>query len=435
MIDLPIRAEFDRFDLPGIPPQPTTVVVPTGRGTRFSRYGTHAYYFLNLKTQKGVCVRIRHRDIVMPGLSRLAEAVDGRPRLFPRLGLLFKSYHYGFNFLEQIMLMTVPHTVTELGHGRYIVNLWSYFGHVLVDLKAGTVTYRMTDGEDRLHVFGSKQWRDCNTGDLYCMTYSLVDSMMKASNPHGKVFSKIMKRDERTGKSDDVWKGHFADYMHDILITPDNRYLIACELGRFSNHAGNLIPSKVLILDLQTKRDWIVSVVPNAAHAQIDPDEADVVYFSNHNFQFVHTPFRELFKKGAYTLKFLGPASVHKFRLTSDGPKSIAVFTRPDLFRLTNFHVFRHRGHKILAAMGAPNFIFLVDAERMELIKKVEVNVGEGAFIGTISPSRDGDKLYLQASKSFHVLDIESGLTDYVRSSDQNHTCSNHMITSACTDW
>ncbi|MBK8574794.1 MAG: hypothetical protein IPN90_03620 [Elusimicrobia bacterium] len=233
MIDHPIRAEFDRFDLPGLPSQPAVVVLPTVRGTRFSRYGTHAYYFLNLKTQKGLCVRIRHRDIVMPGLGRLAEAVDGRGRMFPRLRLLFKSYHYGFNFLEQIMLMTVPHTVTEMGHGRFIVNLWSYFGHLLIDLRAGTVTYRMTDGDERLHVFGSNQWRDAETESLYYMTYSLTDSMKKASNPRERVFSRIMKKDAATGETRVIWEGYFADYMHDILISRDKQYMVACELGRF----------------------------------------------------------------------------------------------------------------------------------------------------------------------------------------------------------
>src|SRR3989338_5570193 len=74
MIDREIKARFEEFSLPAIKPTDTSVVIPTVSGTRFSRYGTHAYYFLNFKTQKATCVKIRHRDIIFPGLKKLAKA-------------------------------------------------------------------------------------------------------------------------------------------------------------------------------------------------------------------------------------------------------------------------------------------------------------------------------------------------------------------------
>ncbi|MBI4430475.1 MAG: hypothetical protein HY587_02040 [Candidatus Omnitrophica bacterium] len=436
MIDREIKARFEEFSLSGIKPQDSSVVIPTVSGTRFSRYGTHAYYFLNFKTQKATCVKIRHRDIIFPGLKKLAKANYKQHQFLSRPRLLFQSYHYGFNFLEQIMLMTVPHTVTEIGIGKFIISLWSYFGYLVIDLKQKTVVYRMMDENDENHIFGSKQWHEADSDSLYYMTYSLKDSLKKVSDPTEKVFSRILKQVILTSDMKEVWSGYFADYMHDILISKNARYLVACELGRFTDKNKNLIPSKALILDMQSKREWIVSVVANAAHAQFDPDDPETVYFSNHNFQFVHTPLLDLFKKGAYSLKFLGPASVHKFRLTPEGPKEMGAFNEPDLFRLTNFHVFKHHGQKILAAMGAPNFIFIADAEHMRLIKKIEVkNPYPASYIGTFTPSLDGEKLYIQTTRAFQILDLTSGKPDFIRNYDFNHTCSNHMMASRNIDW
>jgi hypothetical protein len=436
MIAREIKAEFEEFSLSQMKPQDFSAVIPTVSGTANSRYGTHAYYFMNFKTSKGTCVRVRHKDIISPGIKRFEKANYKQYKFLPMVRLLFHKYHYGFNFLEQIMLMTVPHSVTAIGDGRFIINLWSYCGYLLVDCRKKSVVYRILDGDDEQRVFGSSQWYEAETGSLYYMTYSLKDSLKKALNPFEKVFSRILKYKSETGETKELWSGYFSDYMHDILINKNKQYLIVCELGRFSDRNGNLIPSKVLILDLPNNKEWVLTSIPNAAHAQFDPDDPEVVYFSNHNFQFAHTRFIDLFKKGTYTLKFLGPASVHKYQLTSDGPKEIGVFCEMDLFRLTNFHVFYCDGRKILAAMGAPNFIFVADAENMKLIKKIEIKNPDGpCYIGTFAPSPDGQKLYVQTTKSFQIVDLLSGESDFVRRLQFNHTCSNHMLISHDTNW
>ena len=435
-METPIKADFEEFSLEGIKPHDSAVVIPTVASTKHSRFGTHAYYFLNFKTGKGVCVRIRHTDIILPGIRGLSEAYHKQYRLLHGLRLLFETFHYKFNYFEQIMLMTVPHTVTEAGNGRFIISLWSYFMYFIVDLRNKTVVRRSADSNYQNHVFGAKQWFLPESDSHLYMTYSLKDSMRKVLNPMERVYSHILKRENRTDRVEEIWSGYFADYMHDILLSNDNNYLVVCELGRFSDQNGSLIPSKALILDLQNKKKWVISSVPNAAHAQFDPDDSGIVYFSNHNFQFEHTPFKDLFKRGSYTLKFFGPASVHKYRLTPNGPEETSAFTAPDLFRLTNFHVFKHRDRKILAAMGAPNLIFIADTEEMKFIRKFEiVNPDSDAYIGTFTPSFDGEKLYIQTTRSFQIVDVSSAKREFIRSYKCNHTCSNHSITSRDADW
>ncbi len=207
-------------------------------------------------------------------------------------------------------------------------------------------------------------------------------------------------------------------------------------MGRYSGNDGKLIPSRLLILDLHNHKDWLIRDIPNAAHALFDPDDIEIVYFSNHNFQFKHTPFFELLRKGTYTLKFFGPASVHKYQITSEGPKEAGVFSHPDLFRMTNFHIIQSEEGKIIAAMGAPNFIFIADPATMKFIRRIEIkNQDTPCYIGTFSPSPDGIKLYIQTTRSFQIVNISDGSPEMIRSLEFDHTCSNHMELSNDTDW
>ncbi len=107
-------------------------------------------------------------------------------------------------------------------------------------------------------------------------------------------------------------------------------------------------------------------------------------------------------------------------------------------------HVFRHRGRRIIAAMGFPDVIFLIDAEDMSFIRKITVkdpvSLTHGfskkpALIGSISPSPDGEKLFVQTTSSFQMVDIDRGCPDYVREHFFSRICFNHMLTSSDTEW
>lgn len=435
-MDCKINAEIEEFSLPETHPQKIAAIIPSFSRTERSRLGTHSYYFYNFETLKGICIRIKHKDIISPGLKKLNEANYKQYKFLSRLRMYFQKYHYGFNFFEQIMLMTVPHTVTPIGQGCFIISLWSYYGYLLVDCKEKTVTYKMMDENPENHVFGSRQLYDADTKSLYYMTFSAKDSLKKTLDPFDQVFSKILRSDLKNNKTEHVWSGIFSDYMHDIQISRNKRYMVVCDMGRFTDKADTLIPSRLLVLDLKENKEWLIRDIPNAAHALFDPDDPEVIYFSNHNFQFIHTPFLELIKIGSYSLRFFGPASVHKYRITPDGPKEIGVFSDPNLFRMTNFHIFQSEGKKILALMGAPNYIYIVDPDNMKFIRRIGIkNPDTECYIGTFAPSPDGKKLYIQTTRSFQIADIKNGSTEMARSLKFNHTCSNHMELSNDTAW
>jgi hypothetical protein len=433
MKDNNIKVMFKELSLPPIAEHDSSAIIPTIKGVPFFKYGVHAYYFLNFKTSKGLLVTIKHKDIILPSLRRFLKANHKTHKTFHKLKSLLQRYHYDFNFLEQIMLMTVPHTVTHISNGRFLVNLWSYFGYIDIDCKNRTAKYISIEEKNDDHVLGSQQFYDDQADELYYMSYSLKDSLKRISSHEQKVSCNILKRNNQTGDTEELWSGQLADYLHEIIINKPRQYCVVCEMGMYTDKQNDIIPSEVLILDLINGKSWNISRLIVAAHAQFDPVEPDVVYFSNHNFNFKHSNIFKLLKKANYAVDFRGPASVYKYRLTANGPVELGKFTHPDLFRLTNSHVFIHREQKILAVIGYPNFIFLADADSMEFIKKIELK--QPWPIGTIAPSPDGEKIYAQTTRSFQIVDVESEQTDMVINHRYNHSCANHMIASNDTDW
>ncbi len=440
----PVKARIREFPLTEMQIYNDATVIPVVKGNLYLKYGKHAYYFYNFKSRKCVCVEIGHWDIIAPGLSLFIKALGREATFSTKVKLFFKKYHYGFSFLEQIMLMTVPHTVTAMGNGKFLVNLWSYVGYLEIDCNTKKVIYVRHNAQDKNYVLGAQQWLHRASGEIYYITYSLPESLKKISDPNRPVPCKVLKLNRESGSTAEIWNGLLTDYLHDILVDKTGQYCVVCELGMFQDDKKNAIPSKVLIIDMKQKRHWIISKFIVAAHAQFDPEEPDVIYFSNHNFKFIHSSIITLLRKAIYSLEFLGTAAVYKYRLTPHGPEEIGVFTEPDMFRLTNFHVFMHRGEKILAAMGFPNFIYLADAMSMKFIRKITVKNPKSykyfyrkipCFIGTFAPSSDGERLYVQTTRSFQIIDVESGEPLSNRPLLFNHTAANHMQTTRDTSW
>lgn len=436
-----LRARFREFRIPLAAQRDCSVVVPTVKGTFLLKYGIHSYTFYNFSTLDGLEVTIPHSEIIRFKMRKLRRAQWHRNNSL--ISVLFKRFHYDFTFLEQLMLMTVPHTVTPVGDGRVFVNLWAYFGYIDIDLWTRTATYRLLNDPAYRRILGSQQYFDRERRERYYVTYSLGESLDRIDRVDNPVCCTIHKQRMDTGVTECVWTGSFADYVHDMVVDKDRRYCVVPELGLYTDEANRIVPSRVLILDLSTQRTWTIKRFSVAAHAQFHPDDSSIVFFSNHNFNFEHTRLLTLLKKATYTVKFKGPASIFRYRITPEGPEETGVFTRPDFFRLTNFHVFNHRNRTIIAAIGFPDMIFLIDALTMEYIKTLTVgnfrqtlrlDTRKRAVVGTISPSSDGEKLYVQTTRSFQIVDLETGEADMVINHFFIRTCANHMQTIPASD-
>ena len=143
-----LNARIDEFDLPPEARMDACAAIPAVKGKWYMKYGEHAYYFMDFRSLKGLRVRISHLDIIRPGWERLRRAARRQGRRVSVFRPLTLRYHYRFNMLEQVMLMTVPHTVTFIGDGRFVVNLWAWCGYPVVDTARKTVVYHTIDDLD-----------------------------------------------------------------------------------------------------------------------------------------------------------------------------------------------------------------------------------------------------------------------------------------------
>lgn len=426
-----VPAHIEAFTLPAAAAMDAVAVIPTVRSTWLMAYGEHAWYVIDCRTQQGFCVRVRHRDIILPGLARFVRSCSRPPSLLRCLG---GRFHYGLSFPEQIMLMTVPHAVTDMGDGRFLINLWSYGGFLVLDTRTRTVLYHLLDDPGRDQVLGSQQWLDRTTGRLHAMAYSLPDSIARIRDPGHPVAARIFTHALDVPGSTTVWEGPLSDYLHDIAISQDGRHGVACELGMYRDAARGIIPSRVLFFEPGgARRHWIVDRFLVAAHAQFDPRDPDVVYVSNHHFTFRHTHLLRLLKRGAYHVRFHGPATIFKYHLGADGPQEVGSFTRPDFYRLTNQHPFVHQDRVLIAATGFPDRLHLIDARTMRGERVIHVRDGMAgggppAVIGTMAPSPCGTRLLVQTTRTFQIIDLASGEAVCRHDWGHRHTCSNHMI-------
>jgi hypothetical protein len=427
----PVRARMSRFSFPADVGTNAVAVVPTVKGVCGLKYGEHAYYRMDGASGEGARALVRHGAVIGKGFAQFREACRDAGMGHSLHQLIAGRYHYNFSLLEQVMLMTVPHTVTWLGGSRYAINLWSWFGFLLVDFESDEVTYHTPSGAGEGSVLGAQQWLDPATGELLAMSYPLKASLERIAEPTRAVPLKLFRHRLGESGSETVWEGELSDFVHDLIVNETRQYGVVCELGMYEQ-AGQMLPSKVLVLDLKQGREWVLERFIVAAHAVFDSTDPTVVYFSNHNFRFQRSTLYQLLKRGSYAAEFLGPAAIYKYRLTPEGPKEMGVFTQDDFFRLTNMHVCDHRGRKVIIAMGFPDVIFIVDAETMSFIRTIRVVDGgrhkEDALIGTIAPSPDGEKLFVQTRWTFQVIDLASGMADYRRMHLFSHTCFNHML-------
>src|SRR6266581_1247951 len=102
----PIKARITEFPLTETQCYDDATIVPVVKGSLYLKYGKHAYYFYNFKSRQCICVEIGHWDIIAQGLSAFIKALGREDTFSTRVKLFLEKYHYGFSFLEQIMLMT-----------------------------------------------------------------------------------------------------------------------------------------------------------------------------------------------------------------------------------------------------------------------------------------------------------------------------------------
>jgi hypothetical protein len=442
MLSSPVRASFTDFELPAtVETRDATVAIPVSNGVQ------QRYFFINMKTRKGlrVCYPRRPGITTKEAVQYLTHlctfAMNPNHYLFPRSRVPFRRFHNGISFFEVLFKVLKPHGMTYIGNQRFLVSLWSASIYFVIDLRQRTIEMQMED-KDRREVFSTYQYFDDQSNQTYYATQMGSDEFYKHDKEaiHFDLPIKIKTYNWDTGKISEIWHGDFDTDAHYLQLNKNRRYLALAQFGDFYDEQHKLLPSKLLILDLKTKKDWRVDNTgwSPSAHIDWDPVDPNTVYFSCHNGAIGPVASRlEFLKKKAYHWNIYGPASVHKYEMTKTGPKKVGIFTHKDMFRQTIHKVFMHRGKKILAASGFPNHLFFADADKMKFTKRVKIldPCGNDTVMGSFFPSPDGEKIFLVTTGTFQILDFASGKVDLVHDLGTINDPFNHMTSVADADW
>lgn len=423
----PIRSSFRTEPIPKCAhPHDSALCLANGRGYLFGQ----SYYFMDMKSAKAIVVDTGRKDSLRKNLDFYDHVVDHvfGYKVLPRLrGLVAKypPYPPGMTSAFFLYFGSSPHWITHAGGGRFIIGHLAHKDYIEVDLERETVTN--VDPEIGPELLSAHHWWDHEREEDWFMSYSLQDfftrGLERSTHP---VRSKIWRRDTKTNSLRLAWEGVYADVIDDFRLTPDRRYAVASQIDVVSEE-GSIRTSKALVVDLETGRDWQIGDLTTGAHAELDCEEPDVIYVSNHNFQFRIRPMREWIPRWIetggrieeiHTITFCGPASLDKYRLTPEGPEFLGRYTRPDFTRGSIHWSFKHRGRRLLCTVTAPSLVHLVDSDTMTLWKaiKIDNDVSDTALIFGVHPSADGEQLYITSTNSEYaqVVNVADGSTDMV---------------------
>lgn len=237
-----------------------------------------------------------------------------------------------------------------------------------------------------------------------------------------------------TGHADIVHALEIDDRIHQIAVSPDNRFLVFTSFksdlridyprapmaedpgGYRESHNAGIIPKSVITFDLETGRHWETDVpVPVSAHLEFDLFDPTVFYVSGHNFSISHKP----------EVIIEGPGAIIKMQFQHDRTVVIGQYAPGDLFRVSQHVPFSWQGKTIIAVTNTPNKLDLVDAATMELWRREELFAFEpldfsltGSAVSpapaeaffSVNPSTDGKYIVLESSTCFHIYDVESAL-------------------------
>lgn len=363
------------------------------------------HYFSDLQKGETRCLEIDFKG-----------ATDGFESLVKNAKKTFSVsediYPYGFQRQNWLGYCMAPHGYTPLGGGRFQVGFNLFNRFMIIDTVEGK-SYLKDPGIDD-QCLSTNNWVDPASGDVWFGSWYFGDTLKRLSDPAAAVSGTIWKQAAAGDRPVQVWTGQTGDALHQVALSNDRRFVILCELGLYSEingaagQARKLLPSTVIILDLEKECEWQLHL-PAAAHIEFDPDDPHLCYLSSHNIGLING-----------RVGIFGPGAIMAYRFESDGPKKLGEFTHPDFYRITTHQVFNHRGRVLMAVTAYPRTIFLIDPRTMKLWKKILLGSGEDVRAGKdphictedaygLTASPDGEHLYVSETGRQLIIDVHAG--------------------------
>ncbi len=233
-----------------------------------------------------------------------------------------------------------------------------------------------------------------------------------------------------TGKVEIIHVLEIDDRIHQITVSPDNRFLVFTSFksdmrinyprvsinenpDRYREcHNAGIIPKSVITFDTKTGKHWETDVsVPVSAHMEFDLFDPTIFYVSGHNFSINYK--QEVIIEG--------PGAIIKMQIKDDKTHVVDQYAPDDLFRVSQHVPFALQGKTIIAVTNTPNKLDLIDGATMELWRRIELFPFEpldfsltGSAVSpmpskaffSINPASDGKYIVLESSECFHIYDV-----------------------------
>ncbi|MBF0459049.1 MAG: hypothetical protein HQK99_14260 [Nitrospirae bacterium] len=390
--------------------------------TRFSKpvgqtdFG-QAHYFFDMKESK----RIRISFDLPNDITRQNSIMDTAAENLP------------FHFKEELWhsFCIGPHTITPIMKNRFLVGQMAFNRFIKLDIEKKTAFIVDPELEDGF--LSSTNCVHPVTGDVWFASWDIKDTICRISNPEEPVRAKIWRFSPSEGRTEKMWQGQAGDFLHQLNISSDGRYLVLCEMGlrpvytmphglekkeeelKIFTDKG-IIPSKILVLDLEHLKDeegWrLTPPVPTQAHVEFDIANPHRFYASCHNMVFDGGP-----------IVLFGPGSIYCYDINpDDGPIERCRYTDDHLFRVTTHYVFKHQDKILLGVSNFPNSIYLFDTDTTEIYRRLSMFEGEAIdslpysckketkFPYSLCASDDGKTLYVIGSGQLSRFDVQTGL-------------------------
>ncbi len=353
-----------------------------------------------------------------------------------QLAITPDDFPYGLTESQWWEYALSPHSYLALENGCYQIGL--NYSNRFLHLDTHRARAHVLDPGVGNEFLSTTNWFDPEEGCLWFASWPIQDMLMRHFNPLDNVRVTIWNFSLASSEKKQIWQGNLGDSLHQLALTPDKRFLVLAELGlrprkpADTEHADEkqiLAPSTVLVLDLQTNREWRLEM-PSAAHVEFDPEDPSVCYLSGHNIGLIGP------KVGIF-----GSAIINKVRLTPTGPQVIAGFTHPDFYRITTHLVFSRRGKTLIAVSGYPGQVFLIDASTMQLHRIIDMDIKDKVDTSDaphlcrkdsygIAASANGQHLLICATGLLRVADIDTGqfvLTEKIKGYQENSCFTGHL--------
>ena len=396
-----------------------------------------AYYIIDLAQRES-------KEIIIDNTCEQANIIKLIKKQFSN-----RKLPYGAKNVKQFMPYLInPHSCYKIGDKMLSFMLQApYFREIDINtLENNLVTYRDLDDI----TFSASSIGQSEDG---CIYLSINSANARADIYNGiksdmgfeyYVYDVINKKFIKCANVE----GGLIDNMHQVGYS-QNGFLVSLDMNisvdigedltslngveaRLEYQNAKFIKGKIFLWDINKEKLFVIdppSYTP--AHVEFDMNDQSIFYASCHNMS-----------KFGGSMVLHGPGKIVKYQYTNGEVCELGSYSEKEFNRITTHKLFYCCQKPFLAVTGYPNYLYIIDAETMELVEKIKlfeaeypVIYEEGLFqcVGNrnaplyLQVSEDGRNVYLVNSDTCYDVSWLESKVESFQYTDKNFGVSAHI--------